>query len=300
MEPYGNSVVGVWDCKKASFRMGSFLYFQEELLLLKTIKNVAGIEVYIISPDERLHFSYLPSICQCNPGIKAVSFLTDSSNLRTLKDNGRFIWPSVGAFENTSYCDSTLTVQKYWEETGALIDLVPPDNVLERAAQWIKSRAPGRQIVAVHLKNNAQDIRSNANQKAWADFISRCEKKYPSVHFVLIGTDIVESNVVKRANVSTTSECRESLEFDFSIIAKSVLFMGMSSGPCNFSIMSNRPYLIWKHPGHHTEEMKREFCGRNKFVFAKENQKFIIGLDTPGSLMQEFEAVYSRLNKSIP
>ncbi len=83
------------------------------------------------------------------------------------------------------------------------------------------------------------------------------------------------------------------------LIELSSAFMGMSSGPCNMAILSDKPYLIWKHPEHHKEEMGREFQGHKQFVFANEHQKFIKGWDTLENLQREFSKLFRQLKPEI-
>ena len=176
-----------------------------------------------------------------------------------------------------------------------LIDLFPQDEVHNKAIEWINCFAPNKTIVSVHLKNNHLDTRSNADPQAWARFFKYCETKFPLVKFVLIGNDLISSDILQRSNVVATSMHEGNLILDFAIISNSFLFMGMSSGPCNFAIMSNKPYLIWKHPGHHTKEMEIEFSGHQQFLFAKQTQKFFIDWDTQQNLSNQFNIMYSKL-----
>ena len=80
------------------------------------------------------------------------------------------------------------------------------------------------------------------------------------------------------------------------VMAHTEAFMGMSSGPCNMAILSDKPYLIWKHPGHHEKEMEIELHGHKQYVFANSYQRFMQDWDTPKNIQCEFSNLFNQLN----
>ena len=156
---------------------------------------------------------------------------------------------------------------------------------------------PNKLPVVVHLKNNNIDTKSNANVDGWLSFFNTCHHERLPVHFILIGNDPHDPRYQQCSNVSLPQTDRGGLLFDLSMIQVCFMFMGMASGPCNMALFSGVPYLIWKHPDHHTQEMDREFQGHSQFIFANEYQKFMREWDTADSLIREFKTLYARLNK---
>lgn len=294
------NIIGLWDLEQADPSLGAFLIFQEELLLQREILQANSIEILFCLNKNLVAPPYLATLALFNPFLESAHFVNSGMRRGAIPSDNietTFYWPTPDIYQHSSYSGSTLTVQKLWQKTGKLINLVSPASIHKQAQEWINKYVGSYIPIAVHLKNSPTNTQSNANQESWIKLFKDCEDKELPVRFVLIGNDTYDTRLLNCSNVVLTQTNGGCIELDLSLIPMSLLFMGMASGLCNMALFSGVPYLIWKHPDHHTQEMEREFQGHSQFIFANKNQKFMREWDTADSLIQEFKAFYARLNK---
>jgi hypothetical protein len=290
-------ISGIWDCDKADSRLGSFLIFQEELLLKCKISNLKKVQLTIIGEKIKTRYTYWETLSQLNSKIYSVTFENNLEKSRT----STIYWPPSELFDKCSYTGSTLVLQRLWKKSGELlIGLKSPNDVRQKAQNWISKHVEKDfNIISIHLKNNPNDQQSNANQDAWFEFMYNCYQNNMSIKFVLIGNDKIDTKISELPNVVLSKDNGGNLELDLALIELSSAFMGMSSGPCNMAIFSDKPYLIWKHPGHHEKEMEKEFQGYKQFEFSTKNQKFMQDWDTLENIQREFSNLFTQLNPKI-
>lgn len=289
------TIFAVWDLEIAGTSMGAFLIFQEELLMYRDIWDVQDIELFFYLGETNVSLSYLASLAQLNPFLTAVHFIRDKKDVAHRLPVGEiFQWPSCKLDNNCSYFGSTLHIQKLWEKTQKIFSLQSPNSLNILAEKWLKTHVPeGHYPVSIHLKNNDVDSQSNANQEEWLKLFK--ENKNLPLKFILMGNEPYDERFSDCSNCVITQSEGGSLEIEFALIQLSLFFMGMSSGPCNIAILSELPYLVWKHPDHHSREMDKELDENGQLVFSNQNQKFIRGIDTFGSLNHELNILYENL-----
>ncbi|SDT94556.1 hypothetical protein SAMN05444156_0963 [Verrucomicrobium sp. GAS474] len=127
-----------------------------------------------------------------------------------------------------------------------------------------------RKIIAVHLKNSFQDPLSNADFHAWGAFFQRYVG-HPFL-FVLVGNESLPVSFSTLSNVVVLAEYGLNLGRDLAVIRAADAFLGMATGPCNMALCGSKPYLIFKNPHHHVEEMLREYKHFNRPPFASPHQ----------------------------
>ena len=92
----------------------------------------------------------------------------------------------------------------------------------------------------------------------WVSFLEKAVLKF-DVKFLLIGNEPLPEKIHKLPNVIISQSQGNSLINDLALIQASFAFMGSSSGPNRMAFCSSVPYLIYKHPDHHVDEMKKDF-----------------------------------------
>lgn len=297
-------VLGVWDISKASTQLGSLIIFLEELLLFKQTINAEKIDVVFIqgqnSSSEAGFDLYLRTVISFLPDLESLFFFKSQNSFNEFIDFNQTsyeIWPPYDKINETSYAGSTISIQNKFKEFGEIALLKISADRKQYALNWLQRVAPNKLPVAVHLKNSYTDPKSNANADGWLNLFNTYFKENLPIKFILIGSDSYDPCYKKCSNVVLSQENKGDLRLDLSLIQVCFMFMGMASGPCNMALFSGEPYLIWKHPDHHTQEMDREFQGHSQFIFANENQKFMREWDTSANLIREFKELYGRLNK---
>ncbi|MFZ2956845.1 MAG: hypothetical protein WA705_08155 [Candidatus Ozemobacteraceae bacterium] len=201
---------------------------------------------------------------------------------------GAITWPSsfYEWAKPNSYQESTLTIQELWKKVGYFLPLKGDDLLAKQAKDWLAGRTNQLIPIVVHLKNSRSQPQSNANLEAWFTFFAECEK-FP-VKFFLIGNDPLNHPVTDFRNVVYLQNYGLKFECELALISQARLFMGMSSGPCNAALFSNIPFLIWKHPDHHAEIMKKEFGEMGHFPFAQSGQRFFQEWDSFSNIRNAF------------
>ena len=287
-------IIGIWDLKKSNNRLGFFLIFLEELLLYQEILKANRVEIFFYFEKNSIIQPFLVNLALFNPFVESLHFVHE--NRISFDDSDEiFYWPTSHMDKYLSYSGSTLAVQKLWQKTCKLINLISPINIRKQAQEWIKKYVYNSIPIIVHLKNSQTDTKSNANHESWIELFKYCEDKKLPVKFVVIGNDPYDPQLLNCSNVIITQLHGGYIELELALIPNSLFFMGMSSGPCNMAIMSDHPYLIWKHPDHHVEEMTHEFQDQKQFPFANQYQYFIRDWDTPENLIRNFDNLYSML-----
>ncbi|MDR3425546.1 MAG: hypothetical protein P4M13_10835 [Alphaproteobacteria bacterium] len=174
------------------------------------------------------------------------------------------VWPSSD--ESVIAChniDTTLRLQERFLLTGARPYLQMSQTAKALAQNIISRYAADRAPITVHLKNQMGG-ESNAAMGVWADFI----KNRRDAAFFLIGHDDVPDILKKMENVIIVSQHAPELAVHLALISAARGFLGMQSGPANFAIFSNTPYVLFKNPAHHKTEMNRELGDRNNYNFS--------------------------------
>ncbi len=160
-----------------------------------------------------------------------------------------------------------------------------PSEITKQARDLI-SRYRGR-VVAVHLKNVADQgpEQSNANQAAWAEFFARSARP-GALNFVLLGSDATHSSVTAVPGIERAVDLGVPLEIQLALAGHADGFLGMASGICAAAVLSQSPYILFKHPTHHIDEMQRELGESEHFPFAGLHQQVWRRADTVDRLVR--------------
>lgn len=273
-------LLAVWDESRSRFTVGRGLIFLEEINVLLNVHPVDHVTILWCSdrpiPDLLRYPTWSGEILSFpSLAVAASSVQTDAYDV---------IWGVEPPGVPCSYDESLLYLQR---ECGSQLPVLTPKPVWREAAEKSFARMGWRnkKIVALHLKNNSLHTLSNGQLKEWRSFIVNVSGKRPSCKFVVVGNERPDS-LLDLANVAWTEGA--DILLDMATIWSADAFMGMSSGFCQVAMFNIKPYAIFKHPGHHTEEMKREFEGRKSFSFINSKQHFLIAHDDAELLTQKF------------
>jgi len=280
-----NELSGYWSLDKSPLKLGAVCTFISNLQSYAQIKECDNITVSFISHDE---YPDGLSYEEAKDTWMSILFTSlDISKIETYKSYYEFIQAKLVVKEGTKifpspflaasvgllgdWYDTTRLTQYLYSEHGAVPSLDLNANHL---------LAESGNFVTLHLKNATDgDIESNAQMSVWKEFLSNYRDS--GIQFLLIGKDAVPSDILNMPHVASLEELGVPFVDQLSHIQKSLAFMGMVSGPSNVAILSDIPYLIFKHPDHHTEIMQREMGDETSFNFSRRNQ----------SLMRETETV---------
>lgn len=204
------------------------------------------------------------------------------------------IWPALSdqGLVDHRYA-STMFAQKFYRENGFVPYLACKTEPIRWAVHFIKRCVIPYLPVVVHLKNNPNEQRrSNADFDAWLGFFEACHLQY-DVRFILIGNEEIDQRILRLPNTLKARDYGSNLSRDLALIQASFIFMGMGSGPCNMAVFSKTPYVIYKNPDHHAEQMTLELGKTDQFPFATPFQKVLRVFETTESLISEFAHLYT-------
>lgn len=297
-----SKVLGVWDLRAAEITLGGLLLFVEELLIAARRRFLPeAYDIAVVRNENRVTGDGVASLtkenCEGHPALSVLFelagtrrfFLIEENALsKFVEDNSYDIWPTKSMKPAYRY-GTTIFVQKFFKEQKFIPYLSCGLQARKRALDFYQKHAAPYLPVVVHLKNNPRhQNQSNANLPAWFEFFARCRLR-EKMKFILIGNEDPGPKIRGLSNVVLSRDHGDDLGRDLALIEMAFLFMGMASGPCNLAIFSDVPYLIFKNPDHHAQEMKLELGDEDHFVFAKAAQKMLCVVETGAILVREWE-----------
>lgn len=265
------SLVAVWDTHTADNRLGSFFIFLQEINIHPALDKT------VILVGSHKWLGLFESLL--------LKFLNSDIRILVNRDDFKSNWPSNEiAFNDCSYKGSMRAFNKLL--MGKKLNAVPVNSAVP------SFKLNGAINCAVHLKHNPTDSKSNAHFENWCAFFNRMLVKQKSVKFHLVGDDYFPEKLIKMPNVVKLSG---SVIDYFLTVTTADAFIGMSSAFSVAAILGNKPYRIWKHPGHHEQEMKLELDCEGQFPFRCFNQRLLIELDSAESLISEVNFMLDNL-----
>lgn len=312
-------IMGIWDTNISPVQLGGLLIFVEELQIQRSIYGADVIEICFVGDQSaglnvrndknsesfrvidvaQSKYQQLLTAIQNIDGVETCYVCDKTESLKdSLKEKPvRYeLWPVInGNSLSVHNYGSILYIQEFYQKEGYIPYLNCRSEPLSWALQFIQHNVLPHMPVVVHLKNNPHEVGcSNANFEAWLGFFKICQRKY-NVTFVLIGSEDVPDEIGDLPNVIISRHFGSNLSRDLALIQISSVFVGMSSGPCVIKVFSDTPYLIYKNPDHHAEEMALELGDSNRFSFAAALQKFLRVFETDENLLLEFDSIYTTL-----
>ena len=146
-----------------------------------------------------------------------------------------------------------------------------------------------KNFIVVSLKKDLNSSIASAKINVWIKVFKFIIKKY---QIIIIGNDGYHNQIndkIFEKKIIFLDEYNISLAAQLNITSSAKFFLGTASGMCMGSCFSNTPYAIFKHPKHHSSEMKKELFG-NHLVFANKKQ-FIF------RKMQSYNNIISAIRK---
>lgn len=288
------AVQGIWDLNIAPISLGGLLTLAEELKI-KSIEQQAELadlclvgdvtSLNILESDGKINY-------QKHPRLSAFMMLEGIGSCYLLESIAQ--QPETDC---TRKYDTTLFVQEFYKKNEYIPQLSCKTGPLTWALRFLKNNVFPAKPIVIHLKNNPNGKGlSNAKLKVWLSFFGQCVGR-KDLKFILIGNEEIGPEIVSLPNILVARDFGSTLVNDLALIQTAYIFLGMSSGPCNMAIFSPIPYVIFKNPGHHVEEMKIELGQADKFPFASVHHKFYRVFETKEKLISELGQLHNSTNE---
>ncbi len=311
-------IMGVWDLGMSNPKLGSLLVFIEQLKIQQFVHKADYIDLCFIGDaaltaagNKEIGGSNGPLLildkesCGQSLFIKTlldIDAIASYYRCDSLSGLHRFlsaasheyrVWPSKDGQVILNYdFDNTVVVQDFFKKYLFIPHLSCRLELMEWAMSFLRSRVSPNMPVVVHLKNNPEERHcSNADFDAWFAFFEACVP-YHDVKFVLIGNERIDERIYRLPNIVIARDFGSSLSGDLALIQTAAIFMGMASSPSLMAVFSDIPYVIYKNPEHHAEEMRLELGTKDRYPFATPLQKIFRVVETKENLLSNFDSLY--------
>lgn len=195
------------------------------------------------------------------------------------------------------YIHSHAAINEFAASKGYIPFLHPALGCNPDVEEIINRHFMGKKIVVFHVRQRRLDIgyggehtySRDSDFLEWYDFLKKASIKYPQVQFVTLGR-LSEKPLefLKLPNVISLRSFGMTLGHELTLMLRSDLFIGTSSGFAALANFSLTPYFITK--------MNEGACnayainyGEEKLPFARENQKLVYEKETSTLLMDLLE-----------
>jgi hypothetical protein len=268
-----------WDLTRERLTLGGALVLRQEGEILATVVRTQEIDVRVKGDLDAPQFKRL---------IREVfGMSTFKFRFSELKGH-RPVWPPESAEGSLSYY-SFERVLGLFHRFG----LPPILNWDPSVVSAMDSLVSGLgRVVSVHLKNVRPGFseESNFSVSVWRQFFEETADN-EDLKFVVIGEDELPGAITKMPNVILGTSLDLTLGQQLALTGRCIGFMGTASGVCTAANFSRIPYVIFKHPSHHTEEMKNELGGSDRFDFALHGQLMRRVVPTTATLIESLNGI---------
>lgn len=270
-------LIAYWPIKDQPLSLGNLLTFRQEIEIVASLRNKDRAVLYF-SDDSHLQVPFLKDALTSRLSIETRSgYPTEIDWPPSDPEIGRWPYGSLRRISLLSRISKTFPVL-HWP--------APIENEAKKQICQLKNNEDF--LIAVHLKQqSANSEESNANFAAWGNFFAANK----DCRFLLLGKDLPPPSILELKNVFFAEQTQMSLPVQLAAAAMSDGFMGMASGICSAAIFSEIPYVIFKHPAHHPEEMKIELNADSRFPFSKPTQQLWRVLDRCENLQIALERI---------
>jgi hypothetical protein len=278
------TVRGLWDLDREPLSLGGLLLLRAELELLAALCHVRRIS-FSLSSASGGH-----SVQPTSLVVEILKTTTYDMAFEPYRPAEAY-WPDKadGAPSEFSYqfFDRCSALYRW---SGVRPSLAWNERTL-RAAREVRRSFSGR-LYTAHLKqlSGAGSEQSNANLINWHSFL-KTSAAPGREEFLLLGNDELPRVFQEMPGVHMAMPRGMALSTQLALVAMSDGFLGMASGVCAAAILSDVPYVIWKHPRHHAEEMARQIGSGDTLAFASGAQKIKRAVDSLSALAAGYEVV---------
>jgi hypothetical protein len=195
------------------------------------------------------------------------------------------------------YIHSHESINAFAAKRGGIPLLTPALGCVPDVDELIEQRLSGKKIVPFHLRMRRLDFGYGGEHSyardsdflEWYDFLRRAASRYPEVEFIALGR-LQEKplELLRLPNVTSLRVFGMGLGHELTLMLKSDLFIGTSSGFAALANFSAIPYFITKMTvgSCHAYAIPE---GAERLPFATENQKLVYAQESSELLMSLLE-----------
>ena len=241
--------------------IGAYLTILQEILLICKFYKKKNIKFFFNNRvDEK--FFYENFLQQLKIDVEIVK-----------KNSNNFINLELIKKKNQTYSIARIN---YFYELYKIKPLIEWNNKIKKESNKIIKQFGLKKFVMVTLKRDLKSRKANAKILIWEKIFQFLVKK--NYKIVILGNDKFENSIKNddlKKHIIALDNYQFKLASQFELVNKAKFFIGTASGMCMAACFSKVPYAIFKHPNHHSREMKSELL-INKVVFSNNKQLFYL------------------------
>ena len=267
-------VRGFYDLSQVPFKLGNILLFAQNIRVVQALAGVPSCRFEFVTDRGFLNRSLnefeLPGRIEWARKLACTYSGLDYVGERAGPVlSGDIVFPMPDStWDHKSYLFTWIA-----EHYRGLRVRAPYSFFSTKAAEFIQTA--GRPVVCLHPKYDLRE-RSNALLEIWVSITARLSGRFQPV---VVATDKYPAGFrdeVMRAGGLLAQDMGFDIFDESYLIHHGAGFIGIASGPSNFAIFSDRPYLIIKHEEDAWSEKFNEVVG-NRLPMALPGQYFYIG-----------------------
>lgn len=189
-------------------------------------------------------------------------------------------------------------INAYFAEHGRIPLLRPSLGCGPDVASLLSKKFAGKRIVAIHVRMRRLDIGYGGDDSyardsdflEWYEFLREAGERYPDVQFVALGrTQEKPLELLNLPNVSSLRTWGLGLGHELTLMLRSDLFIGASSGFAAMAYFSEIPYAVTRMTQGACNAYAIEF-GAKRFPFGAERQVLVYEPETRELLLRLLES----------
>ena len=320
--------VGIYDFSYAPYALGDAITWQMNLRVKAIDSGTESIVQYIVADPSRPSFpgqsyitkhNYIDYITNLFP---AFLCCPNTSSIHLIKNKNAFdlflltrvfrnqpTWPSVmdHLIGKLDLPISHNAINKFSQKYNYLPRLTASRGYENSMDRFLEKRCRDRFVVSVNIRQrrfypNAHEeaegvFRRDSPLAEWHHFFRIVQDKYPDVVFLILGGySTWERELYNYENVMIPRAMGFGLAHELTLLHKSDLFMGTSSGFSTMATFSRVPYIItnFDHAASRYVEIP---IGTPQYPFGLDNQILSWEEESTELLLNLFEPIYESLRK---
>jgi hypothetical protein len=309
--------IGVMDYFYLPLALGDAITSIVNLSMLAYKNKTKGTRIYVVADGRRVnhqhhitrvnyyqHVNDLLPVYYCTPNLKSLHVMYDRDNLDsvllTAHLKGHAMWPSYhnNLKRKVDYY-SHKGINAFHREHGFIPKIVAPLGYEKSTDYIFENYLKNKFVVAVNIRqrqfqvDHAQ-LERDSSINEWYRFFKIAQEKYPNVVFVNMGSFVEwERELINYPNVVIPRALGFGLGEELSILLRSNLFMGTSSGFAAGATFSDVPYVITNYEV--AVAPRVELNIGDPYPFANKYQSISWERETTELLVKLFEEKYQAL-----
>lgn len=316
--PASGEIVGLFDYTYMPIALGdtftslikmSILAHRNKASTLRLYVNFDGggfqfLQRFVDESNYRVHLSNILPAFRFSPMPTSLHICNRPSDMNSIFFSSvlkrQTTWPSLRQHLNRlpdyySHSD----INAFYRQFGFIPQLSTPSDQVKRTDHLVAKHFAGKFLVTVHIRqrafmDNMSCLYRDSSIETWYRFFDIIAKKYPSVVFLNVGSFVEwERCLARKPNVVISRLKGMDVADEVSLLLRSNLFMGTSSGFSAAATFSSVPYVITHYDPNAASAVELSI-GQN-YPFATEHQTLSWSPESTEELVSQFEEKFRGL-----